>query len=67
VFLGHIDEAREGRGDIKISNLSARVFDVFDLLGFPVLFSIVDSEDEAVALFDDRSQVLAADTVTPTS
>ncbi len=51
VFLGHIDEIREHGGDIKIAALNPNVFNVFDLLGFPLLFNIVDTEEEAVALF----------------
>ena len=51
VFLGYIDEIREQGGDIKIAALKPNVFDVFDLLGFPLLFNIVDTEEEAIALF----------------
>ena len=52
VFLGHIDEIRERGGDIKIAALKPNVFNVFDLLGFPLLFNIVDTEDKAIALFE---------------
>ena len=51
VFLGYIDEIREQGGDIKIAALKPNVFNAFDLLGFPLLFNIVDTEEEAVALF----------------
>lgn len=51
VFMAFIESAREGGGDIKIASLQPRVFTVFDLLGFPVLFDVVDSTDEAVARF----------------
>ena len=51
VFLGFIDDVRKKGGDIKIANLSKHVFNVFDLLGFPLLFQIVSTEDEAIALF----------------
>jgi anti-sigma B factor antagonist len=49
VFLGHIDEIRQQGGDLIICHLRPRVFDVFDLLGFPMLFRIVDSEEQALA------------------
>jgi anti-sigma B factor antagonist len=52
VFLGHIDEIRDQGGDLVICQLRPRVFDVFDLLGFPMLFRIVDSEDEAIDTID---------------
>lgn len=50
-LMGHIDEIREQGGDIKIAALKPNVFNVFDLLGFPLLFTIVDTEEEAIALF----------------
>ena len=51
VFLGCIDDIREQGGDIKIAALRPNVFNVFDLLGLPMLFHIVETEDEAIALF----------------
>lgn len=51
VFLSHIDEIRDNGGDLTICELRPNVFDVFDLLGFPMLFSIVNSEQEAIDLF----------------
>lgn len=52
VFMAYIEEIREHGGDIKIAALQPRVFNVFDLLGFPMLFDIVETEDEAVAKFE---------------
>ena len=51
VFMAYIEEVRERGGDIKISALKPRVYNVFDLLGFPVLFDIVDTEEAAVDKF----------------
>ena len=51
VFMAYIEEVRENGGDIKIAALKDKVFNVFDLLGFPMLFDILDSEDEAVTKF----------------
>lgn len=51
VFMAYIEEVREHGGDIKIAALQPKVFNVFDLLGFPVLFDITDTEDEAVQKF----------------
>ena len=45
VFMGFIEEIRENGGDIKLSNLSERVFKVFDLLGFPALFNFFEKEE----------------------
>ncbi|MDX1429011.1 MAG: STAS domain-containing protein [Rhodothermales bacterium] len=52
VFMAYIEELREQGGDIKIAELQPRVFNVFDLLGFPMLFDIVDTEADAVARFE---------------
>ncbi len=51
VFMGFIEEVRNNGGDIKLSNLSERVYKVFDLLGFPALFEIYDQETEAMEKF----------------
>lgn len=51
VFLGYIDKIRERGGDIKIAALKPNVYNVFDLLGFPLLFNIVETEEEAITLF----------------
>ncbi len=53
VFMGFIEEIREKGGDIKLSNLSPKVFKVFDLLGFPALYQIFDAEDEAKTKFNE--------------
>ena len=47
VFMGFIEEVRKNNGDIKLSNLSPKVFKVFDLLGFPALYDIFSDEAEA--------------------
>ncbi len=52
VFLGSIEEVRNNGGDIKIAALKPNVFNVFDLLGLPLLFNIVETEEEAIALFE---------------
>ncbi len=52
VFLGSIEEVRNKGGDIKIAALKPNVFNVFDLLGLPLLFNIVETEEEAIALFE---------------
>ena len=53
VFMAYIEEIRELDGDIKIAELAPRVFNVFDLLGFPVLFDIVRTEEEATERFSN--------------
>jgi anti-sigma B factor antagonist len=55
VFMAYIEEFRERGGDIKIAGLQPKVFNVFDLLGFPLLFEIVDDEQEAISRFSGAS------------
>ena len=51
VFMAFIEDVRAEQGDIKMSNMSAKVFNIFDLLGFPVLYDIVKDEQEALTKF----------------
>jgi anti-sigma B factor antagonist len=51
VFMGFIEEVRLHKGDIKITQVTPRVFKVFDLLGFPSLYEFYESTDEAVEKF----------------
>lgn len=54
VFMAYIEEVRESGGDIKIAALQPKVYNVFDLLGFPMLFDIVDTEKDAIDKFESR-------------
>jgi anti-sigma B factor antagonist len=51
VFMAYIEDVRKNQGDIKLSNMSAKVFNVFDLLGFPLLYDITKDETEAIGKF----------------
>ena len=51
VFMAFIEDVRKNNGDIKLSNMSPKVFNVFDLLGFPLLYDITKTEAEAVGKF----------------
>ncbi len=39
------------KGDIKLTNMSDKVFNIFDLLGFPLLYEIYKNEEEAIKKF----------------
>jgi anti-sigma B factor antagonist len=56
VFMAFVEDLRERKGDIKFSNMSPKVFNVFDLLGFPLLYDILKSEDEAIEKFSNTGQ-----------
>jgi len=48
VFMAYVETMRENRGDIKFSNLKEDVFNIFDLLGFPVLYEFFSDEKDAI-------------------
>ncbi|NTW50681.1 MAG: STAS domain-containing protein [Chlorobiales bacterium] len=52
VFMGFIDDVRSNGGDIKFSNMPGKIFQVFDLLGFPLLYEIFTDEKEALEKFN---------------
>ena len=51
VFMAFIEDIRKNAGDIKLSNMSPKVYNVFDLLGFPLLYDITKDEAEAIGKF----------------
>ncbi len=51
VFMAYIEDVREEGGDIKLTNMSDKVYNVFDLLGFPTLYDILNEENEAIEKF----------------
>ena len=53
VFMAYIESVRENKGDIKLTNMSDKVYNIFDLLGFPLLYEIYKKEEEAVKKFDE--------------
>lgn len=54
VFMGKIETVRSMNGDIKMCKMTPKIFRVFDLLGFPTLYDIVQEEEEAVQLFASK-------------
>jgi anti-sigma B factor antagonist len=59
VLMQFIEDVRRNDGDIKLSNMSSRVYNVFDLLGFPMLYEIFDLEEDAVKKFLNKSENLS--------
>ena len=51
VFMAYIENMRNNSGDIKLCSMSDKIFNIFDMLGFPVLFNITKDENEAVTKF----------------
>jgi anti-sigma B factor antagonist len=55
VFMAYIEDVRNLGGDIKLTNLKPKVYNVFDLLGFPTLYDILEEENEAVNRFIENN------------
>jgi len=51
VFMGFIEDIRNKGGDIKLAEMTDKVFRVFDLLGFPMLYEIFKDEGAAIAKY----------------
>jgi anti-sigma B factor antagonist len=60
VFMAFIEDVRKHNGDIKLSNMSPKVYNVFDLLGFPLLYEIFKDEQEAIVKFFDKGNASAS-------
>lgn len=53
VFMSFIEEIRGGGGDLKLAAIVPKVYQVFEVLGFPALFDIVDDVPKALQNFAD--------------
>jgi anti-sigma B factor antagonist len=53
VFMAYVEDIRKNKGDIKLTNMTPKVYNVFDLLGFPILYEIFKDEQEAVVRFHE--------------
>ncbi|MCC7430395.1 STAS domain-containing protein [bacterium] len=53
VFMGFIELVRENGGDIKMCEMNVKIYKIFDLLGFPNLYEIFDTQAEAIEKFKD--------------
>jgi anti-sigma B factor antagonist len=51
VLMGLIEEVRAKSGDMKLAALPDKIFHVLDLLGFPVVFQIIPTVEEAIEQF----------------
>jgi anti-sigma B factor antagonist len=51
VFMAYIEDFRKSQGDIKLSNMSNKIYNVFDLIGLPLLFDITKDDAEAISKF----------------
>lgn len=54
VFMAFIESMRENAGDIKLASMQPNVFEIFDLLGFPMLYEIFQTTEEAIQKFKNQ-------------
>jgi anti-sigma B factor antagonist len=52
VFMAYIETIRNNSGDIKLCKMSDKIYNIFDMLGFPILFEIYKEEVEPIAKFN---------------
>ncbi len=53
VFMAYIEKIRENKGDIKLTEMNEKVYNIFDLLGFPLLYEIFESDEQAIKKFSE--------------
>jgi anti-sigma B factor antagonist len=52
VFMAYIETIRNNSGDVKLCKMSDKIYNIFDMLGFPILFEIYKEEVEPIAKFN---------------
>jgi anti-sigma B factor antagonist len=57
VFMAFIERIRDNNGDIKLAGMTDKVYNIFDLLGFPLLYEIYKTEDEAITKFKENKNI----------
>jgi anti-sigma B factor antagonist len=57
VFMAFIERIRDNNGDIKLAGMTDKVYNIFDLLGFPLLYEIYKTEDEAITKFKETRNI----------
>ncbi|MBM4170768.1 MAG: STAS domain-containing protein [Ignavibacteria bacterium] len=56
VFMAYVETMRENQGDIKFSNMKESVYNIFDLLGFPILYEFYKEENDAITKFNEQGK-----------
>ena len=54
VFMAYVETMRNNQGDIKFASMQDKVYNIFDLLGFPMLYEFFGKEEEAVNKFTKK-------------
>ncbi|MCX7908471.1 MAG: STAS domain-containing protein [Ignavibacteria bacterium] len=51
VFMAFIEDTRNNNGDIKFSEMPDKIYSIFELLGFHLIFDILSNDEEAINYF----------------
>lgn len=54
VFMAFVETMRDNKGDIKFTNMNESVYNIFDLLGFPMLYEFFKDEEDAVTKYNQE-------------
>jgi len=54
VFMAYVETMRENSGDIKFAKMKDDIYNIFDLLGFPVLYEFFKEEKDAIDKFNSK-------------
>ncbi len=54
VFMAFIEEIRNKNGDFKFAEMKEKIYSIFELLGFHLIFDILKSNDEAINYFKNN-------------
>ncbi len=54
--MAYVETMRDNKGDIKFSNMQEGVYNIFDLLGFPMLYEFFNDEKEAIEKFNQEGK-----------
>ncbi len=55
VIMGNIEDIRNHDGDIKLTGMNEKIYRVFDLVGFPSLYEIYKTQEEAESSFSSKN------------
>ncbi len=54
VFMAFIEDLRNNNGDIKFAELNEKIYTIFELLGFHLIFDILNTTEQAIEYFNQK-------------
>lgn len=54
VFMAFVEDLRNNGGDIKFAELNEKIYIIFELLGFHLIFDILNSTEQAIDYFNQK-------------